>query len=72
MRETGGGGGSFHVARLFSFLQKEKDLCEYGSGIFLIRNPFHATVSEWQRQKSGDNHVGVLGQEYFGKYMLFS
>ncbi len=67
MRETGGGGGLFHVARLFSFLQKEKDL-KYGSGIFLIRNPFHAAVSEWQRGKSGGNHVGVLGQQYFGKY----
>ena len=48
------------------FLQEEKDM-KYGSGIFLIRNPFHATVSNWQRKLS-KNHVGVIGQEHFGKH----
>ena len=38
----------------------------YHSVVFLVRNPFNALVSEWQRQL-GKSHTGVIEPSHFGK-----
>ena len=52
--------------------------------IFIIRNPFHALVSEFNRQlnsknktrgeeyNNGQAHIAVYGPEYFGEYQVWN
>ena len=42
----------------------------FGTGIFLMRNPYDALVAEWNREQTvrlADNHVNYVGKEYFSK-----
>ena len=40
----------------------------YNGGVFLVRNPFHAIVSEYTRSLTNSNHTGILnGKNAFGK-----
>ena len=52
---------------------KLKYIPVYSSAIFLVRNPFDALVSEWNRLQtvnSSDNHVNCAGKEHFGEFKL--
>ena len=47
------------------YFTKVSDIPVYGSAIFLIRNPFHALVAEWNREMTSnmsDNHVNSVGR----------
>lgn len=57
-------------------LEKNNRVC-YGSAILLVRNPFNALVSEWNRNVANnfavhtivlDSHVKAAGREWFGEY----
>jgi len=50
---------------------KLKYIPVYSSAIFLVRNPFDALVSEWNRLQtinSSDSHVNCAGKELFGEF----
>ena len=44
----------------------------FSSAIFIIRNPFHALVAEWNclmTLNHGDNHILSIGDNYFSEYV---
>jgi hypothetical protein len=44
----------------------------YSGGVFILRNPFHAIVAEFQRKTHTNqpgSHVKTLGKDYFGECM---
>lgn len=58
-----------------SYFKKESDIPIYDAAIFLIRNPFHALVSEWNRlttvnmtKSSRDSHTNTVDSKYFCEY----
>lgn len=46
----------------------------FGSVILLIRNPYDAMISEWNRRNSktgmGSSHVRIASQDKFGKHTV--
>ena len=55
----------------FTYFHKVEHIPVYSSGLLLIRNPYHALVSEWNREMTvnfTDNHVNRVGVEYFREY----
>ncbi|CAI8056765.1 WSC domain-containing protein 1 [Geodia barretti] len=55
-----------------SYFSKESDIPVYGSAILLVRNPFHALVSEWNRLMSinmslRDHHINSMDSKFFGQ-----
>ena len=55
----------------FTYFKKLKFIPVYSSAIVLVRNPFDALVSEWNRLQTvnyADNHVNWTGKENFGEF----
>ena len=53
----------------------------FDSVVLVVRNPFHALISEWNRELStkyglgkgnGTAHTNVYGKEYFRELLKFS
>ena len=66
------GGVEYSPQAPYTYFKQLKDVPVYSGGIFIMRNPFHAMVAEFQRkawEKSLNHHVKTLGREHFGKYM---
>lgn len=56
----------------FTYFEKLEDVPVFSSGVFILRNPFHAMVAEYKRQfweSEADNHVNSLGKAYFGEFV---
>ena len=56
----------------FEYFKKLEHVPVYSGGVFILRNPFHALVSEYKRTRWEDHpesHVITLGPEYFGEYL---
>lgn len=54
----------------FTYFKRLRDVPVYSGGVFILRNPFHAIVAEFQRiawKMSPDHHIKRLGREHFGK-----
>ena len=54
----------------FSYFKTLEHVPVYSGGVFIMRNPFHAMVAEFQRQaweNEMDHHIMTLGPEFFGK-----
>ena len=55
----------------FEYFKKLEHVPVYSGGVFILRNPFHALVSEYKRTRWEDHpesHVISLGPEYFGEF----
>ena len=59
----------------YLYFKKAADVPVFAGGIFILRNPFHAMVAEYKRQRwqdEPDNHVKALGEQYFGEIMIWA
>ena len=57
-----------------SYFTKETDIPVYDSAIFLVRNPYHALVAEWNRLMStsmnlSDTHISSFRTSFFGELL---
>ena len=55
------------------YFKKTKNNPVYSSAIFIIRNPFHAIVAEWNRLitvNQSNNHILSVGESYFSEYVF--
>lgn len=55
----------------FTYFKRVQDVPVYSAGVFILRNPFHAMVSEFKRQtweEQPNNHIRTLGKEHFGEW----
>ena len=53
-----------------TYFKKRSQVPFYSSGIFIVRNPFHAIIADRNRKVNKDtaeNHIMQLGKEEFGK-----
>ena len=54
------------------YFKKTKNIPVNSSAIFIVRNPFHAIVAEWNRLMTvnhSDNHILSVGESYFSEYV---
>ena len=54
-----------------SYFTKEVNIPVYDAAIFLIRNPFHALVAEWNRIMTvnmSDNHIKTVDATFFSEF----
>jgi hypothetical protein len=54
------------------YSNKKMTASAYSGGVFILRNPFHAIVAEFQRKTHTNqpgSHVKTLGKDYFGECM---
>ena len=57
----------------FKYFHRAEDIPMYSGGVFILRNPFHAMVSEFKRKTSEstpNNHVITLSKDRFGECEL--
>ena len=65
------------------YKRPKRDEPYYGSAVFIVRNPYHSLIAEWNRRATNEiiikkhiphneSHTNVVPKEYWGTYVIYS